>query len=143
MTEEQQDSCKIDHSMLEYSISRLTDKMDSIQTSLAEMGSNLKVMGTKVDDFSYRLKKLEERDTEVQRLIQKVDLIVQKLEPDVDKIAESQREFEKNTQEKEHTFDTRLTKIENNWGWVVALAGILSGVIVAVAQHIILTVFFK
>lgn len=143
MPEEQQDSCRIDHNMLEYSISRLTDKMDSIQTSLAEMGSNLKVMGTKVDDFSYRLKKLEERDTEVQRLIQKVDLIVQKLEPDVDKIAESQREFEKTTQEKEHTLDTRLTKIENNWGWVVALAGILSGVIVAIAQHLILTVFFK
>lgn len=142
MTEEQ-GSCKTDHNMLEYSISRLTDKMDSIQTSLAEMGSNLKVMGTKVDDFSYRLKKLEERDTEVQRLIQKVDLIVQKLEPDVNKIAESQRQFEIVTQEKEHTFDTRLTKIENNWGWVVALAGILSGVIVAVAQHIILAVFFK
>ena len=143
MSEEPQDSYRVDHNMLEYSISRLTDKMDSIQCSLAEMGSGLKVMSTKVDDFSYRLKKLEERDTEVQRLIQKVDIIVQKLEPDVDKIAEKQRQFEITIQKEEHSLDNRITKIENNWGWVVAVAGLVSGVIVAVAQHIILHVFFK
>ena len=143
MSEQQDSECRIDHNMLEYSISRLTDKIDQIQGSLSDVGTGLKVMDAKVDDFSYRLKKLEERDSQVQGLIQKVDLIVQKLEPDVDRIAEKQRNFEDLTKEEEHKFDTRLTKIENNWGWVVALAGLLSGVIVAIGQHIILTVFFK
>ena len=140
---DQDSECRVDHNMLEYSISRLTDKIDAIQGSLATLGTGLQVMDTKVDDFSYRLKKLEERDTQVQGLIQKVDIIVQKLEPDVDRIAEKQRDFEKLTTEEEHKFDNRLTRIENNWGWVVALAGLGSGIIVALAQHIILTVFFK
>ena len=143
MSEQQDSECRIDHNMLEYSISRLTDKIDAIQGSLSDMGTGLKVMDTKVDDFSYRLKKLEERDNQVQGLIQKVDLIVQKLEPDVDRIAEKQRNFEDLTKEEEHKFDTRLTKIENNWGWVVGIAGIGSGIVVAIAQHIILQVFFK
>jgi len=143
MNEPQDKECRIDHNMLEYSISRLTDKIDALQGSVSDMGTGLKVMDTKVDDFSYRLKKLEERDTQVQGLIQKVDIIVQKLEPDVDRIAEKQRNFEDLTKEEEHKFDTRLTKIENNWGWVVAIAGIGSGIVVAIAQHIILQIFFK
>ena len=140
---EQDSEYRVDHNMLEYSISRLTDKIDAIQGTLSTLGTGLQVMDTKVDDFSYRLKKLEERDTQVQALIQKVDIIVQKLEPDVDKIAEKQREFEKATAEEEHKIDNRLTKIENNWGWVVAVAGLISGIVVTVAQHIILNVFFK
>ena len=143
MSEEQQDTCRVDHNMLGYSISRLTEKLDTIQNEISGMSAELKVMNTKVDDFSYRLKKLEERDSQVQALIQKVDVIVQKLEPDVDKIAETQRAFEKATQEEENKLNIRLTKIENNWGWVVSLAGLLSGIIVAIAQHIILTVFIK
>jgi len=140
---EQDSECRIDHNMLEYSINRLTEKIDGITSSLAEMNTGLRVMDSKVDDFSYRLKKVEERDAQVQSLIQKVDIIVKKLEPDVDRIAEKQRNFEDLTKEEEHKFDTRLTKIENNWGWVVAIAGISSGIIVAVAQHIILQIFFK
>lgn len=140
---EQDSECRIDHNMLEYSINRLTEKIDGITSSLAEMNTGLRVMDSKVDDFSYRLKKVEERDAQVQSLIQKVDIIVKKLEPDVDRIAEKQRNFEDLTKEEEHKFDTRLTKIENNWGWVVAIAGIGSGIIVAIAQHIILQIFFK
>ena len=143
MNEQQDEKCRIDHNMLEYSISRLTEKIDGITSSLAEMNTGLRVMDSKVDDFSYRLKKVEERDAQVQSLIQKVDIIVKKLEPDVNRIAEKQRDFEKVMTEEEHKFDTRLTKIENNWGWVVAIASMCSGIIVAITQHIILQIFFK
>ena len=143
MNEQQDEKCRIDHNMLEYSISRLTEKIDGITSSLAEMNTGLRVMDSKVDDFSYRLKKVEERDAQVQSLIQKVDIIVKKLEPDVNRIDEKQRDFEKVMTEEEHKFDTRLTKIENNWGWVVAIASMCSGIIVAITQHIILQIFFK
>ena len=140
---EPEKTCGLDHNMLEYSISRLTDKIDGMVNALADVRINLQVMDTKVDDFSYRLKKLEDRDNQVKGLLQRVDLIVQKLEPDVNRIAERQRQFEKETSESGIKIETRLTKIENNWAWVVATAGIISGIIVAIIQHMVLTVFFK
>jgi predicted nucleic acid-binding Zn-ribbon protein len=84
------------------------------------------VLNTKVDDFSNRLRKLEDRDEKIQQLAQKLELIIEKLEPDVEQLA---ADYE--------SLDKRVTKIENNWGWVCTLVAFVSGFLVWGIQFLI------
>lgn len=120
------DQCRVEHHMLEYNIQKLIEKVDTLQTTVNTINTDVNVLNTKVDDFSNRLRKLEDRDEKIQQLAQKLELIIEKLEPDVEQLA---ADYE--------SLDKRVTKIENNWGWVCTLVGFVAGFLVWGIQFLI------
>lgn len=125
------DQCRVEHSMLEYNIQKLIEKVDTLQVTVNIINTDVNVLNTKVDDFSNRLKKLEDRDEKIQQLAQKLELIIEKLEPDVEQLA---KDYE--------SLDKRLLKIETHWAWVCTLVGFISGFLVWGIQTLVHHFFF-
>ena len=137
------DQCRIEHSMLEYNIKSLIEKIDSISTTVNRINTDVNVLNTKVDDFSNRLKKLEERDEQIQGLQQRLVTIIERLEPDVHQLQKHHDELAKKETEDMGSLDKRITKIENNWGWVCTLVGFVAGLVVWGFQMVVHHLFFK
>ena len=117
-------------------IQQIAKSVELIKENSTETKTKIEVLSNKVDDFSYRLRKLEDSDTNLQKLMQKLELIVQKLEPSLEKlekrIEDDEEEFEKETDSIKQNgieLETRIAKIENNWKWVCFIATFVSGII--------------
>lgn len=105
---------------------RLIEKMDSLQENILGIRSDVNVINTKIDDFSYRLRKLEDKDEKIQMLANKLEIVLQKLEPSVEQLGDRVTDVE-----------LKITKIENNWCWVCTLVASISGVVVWGLQFLI------
>ena len=134
-------------------IARLFTKIDNIRETVINTRSEVGVIGTKVDDFSFRLRKLEERDEKHAEREEKFSVLATKLETIISNLEPTMKDLTERVSQIENTLNTftssydetsrdvkirlaalektvpeiqkDLTKIKNNWGWVVAiLAGL-------------------
>lgn len=134
-------------------IARLFTKIDNIRETVINTRSEVGVIGTKVDDFSFRLRKLEERDEKHAEREEKFSVLATKLETIISNLEPTMKDLTERVSAIENTLTTftsnyedtskdvknrlvaienklpriekDLDKIKNNWGWVVAiLAGL-------------------
>lgn len=117
-------------------IERLFVKVDSIAEAIMDIKKEVGITASKLDDFSYRLRKLEERDEKHLAREEKMEVLVAKLETIVEKSEDAMSDLEQRLT----ILEDDVTKIKNNWGWVAAIVAALGGIggfIVNVALHFI------
>ena len=113
-------------------IERLFNLVMETNSNTASIRSDISVLTAKVDDFSNRLKKLEEKDEKHGDKEEKLNLLAQSLSSTLEGINNTLLKTDKRLLE----FDERLTeleedvqKIQNNWGWLMAIVTGAAGVI--------------
>lgn len=106
-----------------HTIERLFDKVDTIIASINCTNNSVSILSTKIDEFSHRLRKLEDREEQQGEKQHKLELIASKLENVTTGGLETIHDLEKRMT----TVETDVTKIKTNWGWVVALVGAAGG----------------
>lgn len=123
-------------------------KLDDIKETVHNTSLQTTVIGQQIENFSFRLRKLEERDErhlekeskleiivqKLETLLEKNDTVVTHLEEDVKDLEERLVELDKKheqakqeCQDRHAAHEKDITILKNNWGWVVALAGVLGG----------------
>lgn len=105
-------------------INRLFAKIDDIRETVTTMRSDVVIVSTKIDDFSFRLKKLEDRDERHIEREEKIERLMARMEAVVEKSEEAVSELESRVDELEKDVGT----LKNNWKWVVAIAGTIGSV---------------
>lgn len=113
-------------------IERLFNLVMETNSNTASIKSDLSVLTAKVDDFSSRLKKLEDKDEKHGDKEEKLNLLAQSLMSAIDGVNSTLLKTDKRLLD----FDERLscleddvTKIQSNWGWLMALISAAAGVI--------------
>lgn len=113
-------------------IERLFNLVMETNSNTASIKSDLSVLTAKVDDFSNRLKKLEDKDEKHGDKEEKLNLLAQSLMSAIDGVNSTLLKTDKRLLD----FDERLscleddvTKIQSNWGWLMALISAAAGII--------------
>lgn len=105
-------------------IERLFSKLDSVTEISVSIQKELSILTTKVDDFAYRLRKLEERDERHLEREEKVELLITRIEGIVER-----NESTMNTLEERVTaLEKDMSTVKNNWGWFVAIVSAIGGI---------------
>lgn len=105
-------------------IERLFDKVDAIADTVLNNQKELSAILTKIDDFAYRLRKLEERDEKHVDREKKVELLISKIE----NIVERNESTMTNLETRVDILEKDMTILKNNWGWAVAIVSAIGGV---------------
>ena len=106
-----------------HTIERLFDKVDTIIASINCTNNSVSILSTKIDEFSHRLRKLENREEQQGEKQHKLEMIAIKLENITTGGLETIHDLEKRITNAE----IDVTKIKTNWGWVVSLVGAAGG----------------
>ena len=100
-------------------IDRLFHKIDTIRETVQATRNEVSIVNTKVDDFSFRLKKLEDRDERHLEKENQIELLITKMETIVETREQEMVDLDCRVQKLEKDVST----LKNNWRWVVAIAG--------------------
>ena len=94
-------------------ISRLFNKMDDVKDAIYDTNSKVDVSLSKLDDFSYRLKKLEEHDENHIEREEKLEILMVKVENFIDRYEKSYLALENRV----YHLEQHVDKVKYNWGW--------------------------
>ena len=108
-----------------HTLERLFDKVDTIIASINCTNNSVSILSTKIDEFSHRLRKLEEKEdkhadkqNELQLLASKLETITSNGLITIDDLATRMTKAEK-----------AIQIIKTNWGWVVTIVSTVGGAI--------------
>lgn len=108
-----------------HTLERLFDKVDTIIASINCTNNSVSILSTKIDEFSHRLRKLEEKEdkhsdkqNELQLLASKLETITSNGLVTIDDLAKRMTKAEK-----------AIQVIKTNWGWVVTIVSTIGGTI--------------
>lgn len=121
-----------DNAQRDANIARLFEKLDYVADKVTSTQNEVSAIGVKVDDFSARLKRLEERDEKHLEKEEKLELLAVRMETIIDKGEDTMKELDKRMSTIETDVDSMKADINNlkkNWK-------ILTGVITAVGSGI-------
>jgi chromosome segregation ATPase len=104
-------------------IERLFGKLDDVTEISVNIQKELSVISTKVDDFAYRLRKLEERDERHLEREEKVELLITRIEGIVERNESTMNTLE----ERVAALEKDMSTVKNNWGWFVAIVSAIGG----------------
>ena len=113
-----------DNARRDANIERLFSKLDDIKETVHTTRSEVQVMNVKVDDFSFRLKKLESQHEKHIEREEKLELLTAKLESMLNQYEGVKNELTS----KVDALEKDVTTIKNNWGWLIALISTLGGI---------------
>lgn len=105
-------------------IDRLFHKIDTIRETVQATRNEVSIVNTKVDDFSFRLKKLEDRDDKHLEKESQIELLITKMETIVETREQEMVDLDCRVQKLEKDVST----LKNNWRWVVAIAGAIGSI---------------
>ena len=105
-------------------ISRLFSKMDDVKDAIYETNSKVDVTLSKLDDFSYRLKKLEEHDERHLQREEALEILMSKVESFIKTYEESFKKLETRV----NTLENDVNKVKNNWGWFITIITSIGGI---------------
>ena len=113
-----------DNARRDADIDRLFSKVDDIRETVHTTKSEVQVMNVKVDDFSFRLKKLESQHEKHVEREEKLELLTTRLESMLNQYEDVKNELTL----KVSALEKDVTTIKNNWGWLIALISTLGGI---------------
>lgn len=114
-------------------IERLFAKIDSIRETVTTTRNELAIVGTKIDDFSYRLKKLEDRDEKHLEKAESLELLIARIETIIEKGEATITDLDSRVE----LLEKEVQTLKNNWKWVVSLTGFIGSVIGGVVGSLI------
>ena len=124
-------------------IERLFHLVMETNNNTANIRSDISILTTKIDDFSARLKKLEERDEKHAEREEDLRVLTTEfgtLLESIKKTIVAGEERMTNLDERLTAAETAITRIQNNWGWVVTIvsaAGSIIGYILTTVINLI------
>lgn len=119
-------------------IQRLFSKMDDVKDAIYETNSKVDVTLSKLDDFSYRLKKLEEHDERHLQREEALEILMSKVESFIKTYEESFKKLETRV----NTLENDVNKVKNNWGWFITIITAIGGV-AGYLINIVVSVFYQ
>lgn len=119
-------------------IERLFAKIDNMCETVTATRSEVVIVSTKIDDFSFRLKKLEDRDEKHLEREEKIELLITRMEAIIERSEQTMGELEGRVVELERD----VTTIKNNWRWVVGISGTVGSIVGSILATLV-NVFLK
>lgn len=119
-------------------IQRLFSKMDDVKDAIYETNSKVDVTLSKLDDFSYRLKKLEEHDERHLQREEALEILMSKVESFIKTYEESFKKLETRV----NTLENDVNKVKNNWGWFITIITAIGGV-AGYLINIVISIFYQ
>ena len=119
-------------------IQRLFSKMDDVKDAIYETNSKVDVTLSKLDDFSYRLKKLEEHDERHLQREEALEILMSKVESFIKTYEESFKKLETRV----NTLENDVNKVKNNWGWFITIITAIGG-IAGYLINIVISIFYQ
>ena len=119
-------------------IQRLFSKMDDVKDAIYETNSKVDVTLSKLDDFSYRLKKLEEHDERHLQREEALEILMSKVESFIKTYEESFKKLETRV----NILENDVNKVKNNWGWFITIITAIGGV-AGYLINIVISVFYQ
>ena len=119
-------------------IQRLFSKMDDVKDAIYETNSKVDVTLSKLDDFSYRLKKLEEHDERHLQREEALEILMSKVEGFIKTYEESFKKLETRV----NILENDVNKVKNNWGWFITIITAIGGV-AGYLINIVISVFYQ
>ena len=119
-------------------IQRLFSKMDDVKDAIYETNSKVDVTLSKLDDFSYRLKKLEEHDERHLQREEALEILMSKVENFIKTYEESFKKLETRV----NILENDVNKVKNNWGWFITIITAIGGV-AGYLINIVISVFYQ
>lgn len=113
-------------------IERLFHLVMETNNNTANIRSDISILTTKIDDFSARLKKLEERDEKHAEREEDLRVLTTEfgtLLGSIKKTIVAGEERMTNLDERLTAAETAITRIQNNWGWVVTIVSAVGSII--------------
>lgn len=117
-------------------VDRLITKIDGLFEAVTYIKTEQGVISSKLDSFSDRISKLEERDDKHLERAENLERLLTKLETVVDTYMKNTNELESKVDQ----LDKDVTIIKNNWAWACTLMGLIGagiGHIVGILVHYI------
>lgn len=119
-------------------IERLFVKIDNMRDTVTATRSEVVIVSTKIDDFSFRLKKLEDRDEKHLEREEKIELLITRMEAIIERSEQTMGELEGRVMKLERD----VTTIKNNWRWVVGISGTIGSIVGSILATLV-NVFLK
>ncbi len=119
-------------------IERLFVKIDNMRDTVTATRSEVVIVSTKIDDFSFRLKKLEDRDEKHLEREEKIELLITRMEAIIERSEQTMGELEGRVMKLERD----VTTIKNNWRWVVGISGTVGSIVGSILATLV-NVFLK
>ena len=119
-------------------IERLFAKIDNMRETVTATRSEVAIVGTKIDDFSFRLKKLEDRDEKHLEREEKIELLITRMEAIIERSEHTMSALESRVVKLERD----VTTIKNNWRWVVGISGTVGSIVGSILATLV-NVFLK
>lgn len=126
-------------------ISRLFEKLEYVADKVTDTQREVGVLGTKIDDFGSRLKRLEDRDEKHGEREEKLELLATKLEGVINKSEGSMSKLENRVEAIESDFITvrkDIGDLKKNWKILVTIVS-LTGSAIGFFIKIIIDVFTR
>ena len=108
-----------------HTLERLFDKVDTIIASINCTNNSVSILSTKIDEFSHRLRKLEEKEDKHSDKQNELQLVAAKLETITSNGLVTIEDLEKRMTVAEKAIQV----IKTNWGWVVAIVSAVGGAV--------------
>lgn len=108
-----------------HTLERLFDKVDTIIASINCTNNSVSILSTKIDEFSHRLRKLEEKEDKHSDKQNELQLVAAKLETITSNGLVTIEDLEKRMTVAEKAIQV----IKTNWGWVVAIVSTVGGAV--------------
>ena len=105
-------------------IQRLFSKMDDVKDAIYETNSKVDVTLSKLDDFSYRLKKLEEHDERHLQREEALEILMSKVESFIKTYEESFKKLETRV----NILENDVNKVMYNCCWFITFITVMGGV---------------
>lgn len=121
-------------------IERLFHLVMETNNNTASIRSDIGILTTKIDDFSARLKKLEDRDEKHAEREENLRVLTAEFGTLLETIKKAIVAGEVRMDEHDErlaTIETAITKIQNNWAWVVTIVSAVGSVIGFILTNVV------
>ena len=121
-------------------IERLFHLVMETNNNTASIRSDIGILTTKIDDFSARLKKLEDRDEKHAEREENLRVLTAEFGTLLETIKKAIVAGEVRMDEHDErlaTIETAITKIQNNWAWVVTIVSAAGSVIGFILTNVV------
>lgn len=111
------------------------ENIDKVLDLMMSIRADISGLSIKIDEFSNRLDKLEQRDEQRAEEEHNLHILITSLQGISGRTEKEIKEFD----ERIASLETDVTTIKNNWGWLCALfsfAGAVAGFIIKLVVHI-------
>lgn len=121
-------------------IERLFNLVMETNNNTASIRSDIGILTTKIDDFSARLKKLEDRDEKHAEREENLRVLTAEFGTLLETIKKTIVAGEARMDEHDErlaSIETAITKIQNNWAWVVTIVSAGGSVIGFILTNVV------